>query len=276
MTFSARPLVGILLSASLLALLAVAFLVEPGRVEVTRHDLRDHQHAPGLRLVQLSDLHLTAIGEREKSLVKQVKALRPDLVLLTGDMIDRADALPLLQAFVEELGPIPLIAVPGNWEHWSNLDFPALRTAIESRRGNQLLINGQSSFTKGKRTIQLIGLDDFTGGSPDLGLLEGVGDLQEKNGRSIVLLQHSPGFFDVPEVRRLMGSGRFSLCLSGHTHGGQITIGGWAPFIPGGSGQFVAGFYDIPGSRLYVSRGVGMSIIPARSGSRPEIAVFDL
>jgi len=57
---------------------------------------------------------------------------------------------------------------------------------------------------------------------------------------------------------------------------GQITIGGWVPLTPGGSGHFVVGFYDIPGSRLYVSRGIGMSVIAARLGSRPEIAVFDL
>lgn len=276
MMFSARLFVGILLSTSLLAAQVVAFLVEPDRIEVTHHDLRDQQQASGLRLVQISDLHLKAVGEHEKLIVKQVQELHPDLVVLTGDMVDCADALPLLQAFVEALGPIPIVAVPGNWEHWSGLDFSELRAAIENRQGNQLLVNGQSSFTKEQRTIRLIGLDDFTGGDPDLGLLKRVGNLHRENGTTTVLLQHSPGFFDLPEVRRLLGSGRFSLCLSGHTHGGQITIGGWAPFIPGGSGRFVAGFYDIPGSSLYVSRGVGMSIIPARLGSRPEIAMFDL
>jgi predicted MPP superfamily phosphohydrolase len=276
MTFSVRPLVGILLFTSLLALLAVAFFVEPGRIEVTHHDMRHRRDGPGLRLVQLSDLHLRAVGKHETSLVKRVKELQPDLVVLTGDMVDRADALPLLQAFIDALSPIPIVAVPGNWEHWSGLDFPELRAAIERRQGNQLLLNGQSSFTRGKRTIHLIGLDDFTGGNPDPGLLEGIGHLHRENGTTAVLLQHSPGFFELPEVRRLMGSGRFTLCLSGHTHGGQITIGGWTPSTPGGSGRFVAGFYDIPGSKLYVSRGLGMSIIPARLGARPEIAVFDL
>ena len=276
MTFSARHLVGILLSTSLLAVLVVAFFVEPGRIEVTHHDMRHQGDEPGLRLVQLSDLHLQTIGKHETSLVNQVKELQPDLVVLTGDMVDRADALPLLQAFIEALRPIPIVAVPGNWEHWSDLELSELRAAIERRQGNQLLLNGQSSFTKGKRMIQLVGLDDFTGGNPDLGLLERIGYLHKEHVTTTVLLQHSPGFFELPEVRRIMGSGRFSLCLSGHTHGGQITIGGWAPSTPRGSSHFVAGFYDIPGCKLYVSRGVGMSIISARLGSRPEIAVFDL
>ena len=275
MTFRLRTFVGLLLVTSLLAVLGTAFFIEPGRIEVTHHDMRHQCDEPGIRLVQLSDLHLQVIGKHEKTLVNQVKELRPDLVVLTGDMIDRADALPLLQAFVEGLGPIPVVAVPGNWEHWSKLDFLSLRTAIEGHGGNHLLLNGRSSFTKGKRTIQLIGLDDFTGGNPDLGLLERMRYLHTQS-VTTVLLQHSPGFFELSEVRRVMGLGRGTLCLSGHTHGGQITLAGWAPFTPKGSSHFVAGFYDISGSRLYVSRGVGMSIISARLGSRPEIAVFDL
>ena len=275
MTFSLRIFVGILLATGLLTVLGVAFFVEPGRIEVTHHDMRHQDGEAGFRIVQLSDLHLQAFGQHEKSLANQVKELRPDLVVLTGDMIDRADAVPLLQAFVENLDLTPLIAVPGNWEHWSDLNFENLRAAIENKQDNHLLLNGQSSFTKGNRTVQLIGLDDFTGGNPDLGLLERIEYLQKEK-VTTVLLQHSPGFFDLSGVRRIMGPSRLTLCLSGHTHGGQITIAGWAPFTPRGSGHFVAGFYDIPGCRLYVSRGVGMSIIAARLGSRPEVVVFDL
>jgi predicted MPP superfamily phosphohydrolase len=259
----------------LLAVLGIAFFIEPGRTQVTHHNIGDQRNAPGFRLVQLSDLHLQDFGEHEKKLARQVKELSPDLVVITGDMIDRSDALPLLQTFVDDLGSIPLFAVPGNWEHWSDVDFSSLRAVIERRRGNQLLLNGHASFTKGKQTIQLIGLDDFTAGNPDLSLLERMEYLRDKSA-STVILQHSPGFFDLPAVRKIMVTNNFTLCLSGHTHGGQITIAGWAPFTPRGSGKFVAGFYDIPGCRLYVSRGIGMSIISARLGSRPEIAVFDL
>ena len=275
MTFHLRIFVGFLVATVLLTVVGAAFFIEPGRIEVTHHDLRRQRDGVDLRLVQLSDLHLQAFGEHEKSLAHQVKELRPDLVVLTGDMIDRADAFPFLQAFVKNFGATPLIAVPGNWEHWSGLDFENLRAAIEIQQGNHLLLNGQSSFTKGNRTVQLIGLDDFTGGNPDLSLLERI-EYFQKEKVTTVLLQHSPGFFDLSEVRRIMGLNRLTLCLSGHTHGGQITIAGWVPFTPRGSGHFVAGFYDIPGCRLYVSRGVGTSVISARLGSRPELAVFDL
>lgn len=275
MSLRLRIFVRSLLVTCLLAVLGIAFFIEPGRTQVTHHNIGDQRNAPGFRLVQLSDLHLQDFGEHEKTLARQVKELSPDLVVITGDMIDRSDALPLLQTFVDDLGSIPLFAVPGNWEHWSDVDFSSLRAVIERRRGNQLLLNGHASFTKGKQTIQLIGLDDFTAGNPDLSLLERMEYLRDKSA-STVILQHSPGFFDLPAVRKIMVTNNFTLCLSGHTHGGQITIAGWAPFTPRGSGKFVAGFYDIPGCRLYVSRGIGMSIISARLGSRPEIAVFDL
>lgn len=275
MSFRLRIFVGFLLVTCLSAVLGMAFFIEPGRTQVTHHNLDDQRNTPGFRLIQLSDLHLQDSGKHEKSLASQVKELNPDLVVITGDMIDRSDALPLLQTFVDDLGSIPLFAVPGNWEHWSDVDFSDLRAVIERRRGNQLLLNGHASFTKGKQTIQLIGLDDFTAGNPDLGLLERMEYLRDKSA-STVILQHSPGFFDLPAVRKIMVTNNFTLCLSGHTHGGQITIAGWAPFTPRGSGKFVAGFYEIPGCRLYVSRGIGMSIISARLGSRPEIAVFDL
>lgn len=275
MKFPLRIFVGFLLATSLLTVLWIAFFVEPSSIEVTHHDMRQRRDEVGFRIVQLSDLHLQAFGKHEQALINQVKELRPDLVVLTGDMLDRVEALPLLQIFVEGIDSTPLIAVPGNWEHWSDLDFSNLRTVIENKQGNHLLLNEQLLFTKGKRSIQLVGLDDFTGGNPDIGLLERIGYLHSESATT-VLLQHSPGFFDLSEVRRIMGLGRFTLCLSGHTHGGQITIAGWAPFTPRGSGHFVAGFYDIPNCHLYVSRGVGMSIISARLGSRPEIAVFEL
>jgi predicted MPP superfamily phosphohydrolase len=71
-------------------------------------------------------------------------------------------------------------------------------------------------------------------------------------------------------------SRRSSLCLAGHTHGGQIRAGSLAPFVPPGSGRFVAGWYETEMGPLYVSRGTGTSIVPARFCCRPELPVFEL
>ena len=135
----------------------------------------------------------------------------------------------------------------------------------------RFLLNERLLLTSGERKIHLIGLDDFTAGQPDARLLSTA-----TSAEVTVLVQHSPGFFEAPEVNRRMSQQRFSLCLSGHTHGGQVSFGSWAPFTPVGSGRFVAGFYDVPGCRLYVARGLGTSVLPLRWGAAPEIAVFDL
>lgn len=267
-----RPtwLISLVLTIGLLAALGL-FWRNGSDIEVTRHDMRGSSQTTGFRVVQLSDLHLQHFGEAEKIIVNQVQALQPDLVVLTGDAIDRAEALAVLKSFLVALGSTSVVAVPGNWEHWSGVDFPALIALFEDHPNGRFLLNESASFTSHGRKIHLIGLDDFTAGQPNARLLSPA-----TSDDVTVLVQHSPGFFDAPEVNRRMSHQRFSLCLSGHTHGGQVTIGDWAPFRPAGSGRFVAGFYDIPGCRLYVSKGLGTSVLPLRLGAVAEITVFDL
>lgn len=263
-----------LIAAALVFLLLSALWMCSGKLpplEITHHVLQSSSQVTTYRVVQLSDLHIQRFDVAEKAIATEVQALRPDLVLLTGDAIDRVDALPFLQAFLAALGSVPVVAVPGNWEHWSGVDFKALETMFLNQPNGRFLLNQQQSFTAKGRAVHLVALDDFTAGQPDAQLLTA-----SQPNESSILIQHSPGFFDQAEVRRRMLSQRFSLCLSGHTHGGQITLSGWAPFRPRGSGQFVGGFYDVPGCRLYVSRGLGTSVLPFRWGSTPEIAVFDL
>lgn len=240
-------------------------------LEVTRHDLRAASQGSAFRVVQLSDLHLQRWGPAELAIAAQVLALQPDLVVLSGDAIDRSDALPVLQSFLQALGGLAVVAVPGNWEHWSGVDFKALDAVLADRPVGRFLLNQRQSFMAKGRTVHVVGLDDFTAGQPDAQMLSdtGPGDVR-------ILVQHSPGFFDESEVARRMGDQRFTLCLSGHTHGGQVALAGWAPFRPVGSGRFVAGFYEVPGCRLYVSRGLGTSVLPVRFGSVAEVAVFDM
>jgi predicted MPP superfamily phosphohydrolase len=255
----------------LLVLLVMAVFSGLTDLEVHHHDLRADPKRPGLRVVQLSDLHLRAMGAHEKTVVQQVQALQPDLLGLSGDMVDRADALPILVAFLTAVGPVRAVAAPGNWEHWSEVDLVALRKLFESRIGGRFLLNERWAFKHGNRSIEVVGLDDFTAGHPDLQRLSPSEDADVS-----LLVQHSPGFFDKVEVGQRMRGVRFELCLSGHTHGGQIAFWGWAPFRPVGSGRFVAGFYDVPGCRLFVSKGVGTSMLPIRWGAAPEVVVFDL
>lgn len=264
----------------LLAVLAYALLVEPARVAVVRHDLRGGSAAGDAnvrtpwRLVQVSDLHLQGFGAPEQALALQVKELGADVVVFSGDAIDQVDALPWLVNFVRALGPVPVLLVPGNWEHWSEVDFAALQASL-SDVDAQLVLNDRWSLSRRGRTLQLIGLDDFTAGAPDLSLLASGVDFDAGSLVDTVLVQHSPGFFDQAEVSQRMDGSRFTLCLSGHTHGGQVVFADWVPWLPAGSGRFVAGFYDVPGCRLFVSRGVGTSVLPMRLGAPPEVVVYE-
>ena len=262
-----------LLAVGALSLLVYWVMVDTYRIEVVRHDMRATVDAEPLRIVQVSDLHLRSFGRREMELAQQIKDLEADVIVLSGDAIDKVEALPLLRSFVKGLAPVPVLLVPGNWEHWSGLDFVDLQNTL-STTGATLLLNDRWSLSRGDRSLQIIGLDDFTAGQPDLRLLEA--NNTTGTGALTVLVQHSPAFFDQPNVTKQMVKQRFSLCLAGHTHGGQLALGGWAPYTPVGSGRFVAGFYDVPGCRLFVSLGVGTSVLPIRFGAPAEVVVFDL
>ena len=251
-------------------LLGYAWLVEPNWVDVTRHTLAE----PGLRqeairIVQLSDLHLNAVARREKSVARNVRELAPDLIVFSGDVIDRADRLDILEEFLSLIGPGQKVAVLGNWEHWSRTDLKALRSLYEDRHGVRLLVNAVADFRFGERTLRVIGLDDFTAGDADLSVLH-----QAEPSNPSIVIQHSPGWFQTEAIMTEIG--RFTLCLAGHTHGGQVTLFGTAIWKPPGSGDFSAGRYEHPMCPIHVSRGIGTSLLPLRFGARPEIAVFDL
>ena len=193
---------------------ANAFAIEPRRVALSRHSL-GAAGGPTIRIVQLSDLHLRTVSRHEAHVAEVTIAARPDLVLFTGDAIDRADSLPLIERFLTLLPrDTPKLAILGNWEYWGQVDIPRLAKIYDAR--NCRLLRNESV------TLSIDG------------------------------------------VR-----------CSYHTHGGQIAPFGWAPLRPPGSGRYVRGWYRDAGIPMYVSRGIGTSIIPARLGNVPEVASFD-
>lgn len=213
---------------------------------------------PQKTLAVVSDLHLAAIGVRERKLIELLALRQPDIVILLGDVVDTPDDLPTLATLLASLPPGQRLAVLGNWEYWSGIDLAALRR-VYAQYDVQLLVNDCHAG--------IVGLDDDTAGQPDLSLALARCPNGAADSPPLLLLQHSPGFFERP-----IGPGRtFALNLSGHTHGGQISIFGFAPWIPHGSGSFVAGEYSTRFGRLYVTRGIGTSVIPLRIGARPEI-----
>lgn len=245
----------------LLGLVLYAGWVEPRWIEVTR-TLISRSGSSRVVAVQLSDLHLSEIGARERRILEVVGQLSPDLVILSGDVIDRPETLPVLTQFLRQLAGRHKFAVLGNWEYWSDLDLPSLQQLYKAHSVN-LLVNEAAVVQVGGTRVGIIGLDDYTAGQPSAPSLPKV-DIS-------IWVQHSPGYFDTASQLP-----RADLCLSGHTHGGQLTLFGQAIWRPPGSGRFVGGWYDLPQCHLFVSRGLGTSLLDARLGARPEVAVFDL
>jgi predicted MPP superfamily phosphohydrolase len=256
--------------AGFAALAAGGIVRESRRLETTRHALG----APGasgrlVRLAQVSDLHMHSFTPFFGQVVACLHDLRPDVVLFTGDMIERAAGLPALETFVAECPRVPSFAILGNWEHWSGVSADALRRLYD-RHGADLLVNRSTDLMLGDRRLRITGLDDLVGGVPDAAAA--LGPLASADSRNHLLLVHCPAARDACP---LPVGHRADLVLAGHTHGGQIAPLGFAPVRPPGSGRYLAGWYRDAGPPLYVSRGIGTSLVPVRIGAPPEIAVFD-
>lgn len=128
----------------------------------------------------------------------------------------------------------------------------------------RLLANDVAEIDRGADVVRVVGLDDLVGGSPRRKLAEPPAEP-----RATIVLAHCPAQFDRLPPGPL-------LCLSGHTHGGQIAPFGLALFTPEGSGDYVRGWYGDGVRRLFVTRGLGNSIVPFRVGPRPEIVRLTL
>ena len=247
-----------------------AFFIEPTWLEVTTQRI-GAPVTPVIKIAQLSDLHLQKIGKYEMYVIATIRQINPDLVILSGDVIDKPDKLPVVEEFLSQLSGIRTIATLGNWEYWSKVDLNALRD-IYSRHQVSLLVNTEETLTLKGRTVRVVGLDDFTAGSPRLRFFRPA----QQNEVSI-LVEHSPGFFSQSHMaRNAVSPPKFQICLSGHTHAGQITLFGMTLWTPPGSGEFTAGLYETRYCPMYVSRGIGTSLLPLRFGARPELAVFEL
>ena len=244
------------------AVAGYSFGWEPLWLDVTKHRVSVPGLPESVRIAQVTDAHLGHFDWAEEALVHEINRVAPDIVVLTGDLIDDERQLPVLRRLCAELRAPSrrLLATLGNWEHWGGIANETLRAVYEGE-GVTLLVNETVTV----RGSAIGGTDDATGGKPRPRRV-----LRDLDRRPSLLLTHSPGALD------RLPSARVSLTLAGHTHGGQINAGPWNLVTPPGSGRFVAGLYSTPVGAAYVSRGTGTSIAPARLCARPELPIFDL
>jgi predicted MPP superfamily phosphohydrolase len=192
--------------------------------------------------------------------------------LITGDAVDKEENIGLLREFLTVVNDnIPKAAILGNWEYWGRLDINKLKQ-IYQEHNCTLLVNETKQFNLSGKTISITGTDDFVGGNANILIALQKFILSDYH----IILNHCPEYNDT--IREVIPKTiSADLILSGHTHGGQINIFGFIPFLPSGSGSFVKGWYKKEGAiPIYVSKGVGTSILPARFGARAEIAIFNI
>ncbi|QHT72070.1 metallophosphoesterase [Rhodocytophaga rosea] len=224
-----------------------------------------------IQVVQVSDLHLNSINKPLRKLAQKINKVKPDMVLITGDAIDKSENISLLDDFLKLIDHhIQKVAILGNWEYWGNIDLNRLNDIYKGSNCD-LLINETRQYNFRNKTISITGVDDFIGGNADFELA--IAKYQQ--GDFHIVLNHCPQYSDTIGLKTPENI-KIDLILSGHTHGGQINLFGIIPFLPQGSGKYVKGWYKNNLKNIYVSKGIGTSILPLRFGARAEIAIFNL
>ncbi|MDX1770216.1 MAG: metallophosphoesterase [Planococcaceae bacterium] len=224
----------------------------------------------GYRIVQVSDLHDATFGENQQRLVKKVKQAKPDLIVITGDLVDsRRYDLPNSLDLVNQLVKLAdVYYVTGNHEVATN-DVEFIKRELKAL-GVHVLSNETLMLEHGNDSIAISGIEDPLMGQTASEMLN---EAEIRSDVFTLLLAHRPEDFQTYKEFEI------DLTFSGHAHGGQFRI----PFVGGliapGQGffpKFTAGIHEKEQSKLVISRGLGNSILPFRLFNLPEIVVVTL
>lgn len=230
----------------------------------------------GCTIVQLSDLHGAEFGENNEELLAEVRAAEPDYIFLTGDLLDQYRATP--QSYAVELcralvDIAPTYFITGNHE-WALPDVKGLKAAL-SEAGVTVLTNEYKVLERGGDSILLAGIDDPNGFADQ----KTPGELAEEiygayDDPFWLLLAHRNNYFKTQYAA--LGA---DLTISGHAHGGLFRLPGTDGLIGVERNLFpdlTAGFYEVDGSDLFVSRGLGNSGRTFRLFNRPQVVILTL
>lgn len=224
----------------------------------------------GLRIVQLSDVHVgpTLDGEFVADLVRRTNELEPDIVAITGDLVD--DSVAALRRAVAPLRELKarygVFFVTGNHEYYVGVDpwLDELR-----RLGVRVLRNERVRVGDGEESVDVAGIDDWS--AHEFGPGHGADLAGALAGRDtsvpVVLLAHQPRAIHEAASRGV------DLQLSGHTHGGQIWPFGYLVKL---TQPYIDGLHRHGDSVIYVSRGTGYWGPPMRLGGPSEITLLEL
>ena len=225
------------------------------------------KEASGLKIAQISDVHLGLIvrKERLKRILEQVKASEPDILVSTGDLVDgQMDDLSKLAGMLSKINPrYGKFAVTGNHEFYAGLGLSLAFT----RQAGFTILRGEGVNVAG--LINIAGVDDPADGRNNTPKTISEKSLLSSlpHNHFTILLKHRP-------ILSEDGAGLFDLQLSGHTHKGQVFP---MTLFTRLSFPYLAGLFNLPNNaHLYVSRGSGTWGPPIRFLSPPEVAIIEL
>lgn len=251
-------------------------------LEVNEYEIvsdRIPQGFDGFRIAQVSDLHNAEFGEGNGKLIEQLSQTDPDIIVITGDLIDsRHTDLNIALEFCREIMNIaPVYYVSGN--HEARVDeYSELKIGL-AEAGVIVLETEKLELTSEGESITLIGLKDpsfrtdYLFGDAASVTQYALGELQNVSDGFTILFSHRPELFDTYVEAGV------DLVFSGHAHGGQFRlplIGGLVAPNQGFFPKYDAGLFCEGKTTMIVSRGVGNSIIPFRINNPPEIVAVEL
>jgi uncharacterized protein len=230
---------------------------------------------PPLRIAFFSDLHAGSPHINEdyiKNLVQRINALSPDLILIGGDIVingvigGHPISIDRIASLLKELkAPLGIYSVLGNHDWWN--EGTKIRKTLETN-GIPVLDNAAKLINVGPNfNFWLVGIgDDYT----DHANVEAAVSQINSSAPRILFMHDPSAIFEMKE--------KFFLALAGHLHGGQVFIPGIGAIITPGRApkEWADGWVDFEFGSLFVSKGVGTSILPVRFNAAPEFVILDL
>lgn len=223
----------------------------------------------GSKIVFITDIHLGPYlsAERLSGIVDQINGIKHDIILLGGDYVHYRSQY--IEPVFRELGKLRSVygtyGVLGNHDHYSDA---VLTRKMMEKYGVNSVDNQSVWIKKGNDSIKIGGVGDFW---RDVQTPQNtLKDLKKSD--FAIMLSHQPDYIEKIDTNLI------DLTLSGHTHGGQITLfGWWAPILPSKYGQkYRYGLIDDEKMKAYISSGIGTVAVPFRFFCRPEIVVIHL
>lgn len=251
---------------SIILLIMVLIIYNNKSITITDYIISSDKVKNEIVIVQISDFHNAKFGEKQNKIVDKIKNSNPDLIVITGDLIDSDNIEESIELIENVVTVAPIYYVTGNHEISKRDSYNRLAEKMKDL-GVNILESKVEDINIRDTNITIIGIDDANA----INVKEKLDSFNYNKNNFVVLLSHRPELYDEYLNREI------DLVFSGHAHGGQFRI----PFIGGVIAphqgffpKYSEGIFENnDGTKMIVSRGLGNSIIPLRINNNPELVV---